>query len=134
MDKDIQSLLETYPEPARRYLLQIRDMILDIADEESLGSITESLKWGEPSFASKKGSPIRMDWKAKHPNAVSIFFNCKTTLVEISKEIYGSAFQFVGNREIVIPIDQPLPTQELRGCLTMALRYHELKHLPLLGA
>jgi hypothetical protein len=134
MTKEIQSLLDSYPEPARVYLIKIRDLIHDIAEEESLGLITESLKWGEPSFASKKGSPIRMDWKAKHPDVVSIFFNCKTTLVETFKEVYGHSLQFAGSREIIISLEKPMPIQELRGCLAMALRYHELKHLPLLGA
>lgn len=134
MNKEIQSLLDSYPEPARGYLLQIREMIFDIADDENLGPINESLKWGEPSFASKKGSPVRMDWKAKNPNVVSLFFHCQTTLVETFKEVHSHSLVFAGNREIIISLENPMPSQELRGCLTMALRYHELKHLPLLGA
>lgn len=134
MDANVKSLIESYPNPARDYLMQIRELIYDIAENESLGAITETLKWGEPSYASKKGSPIRMDWKAKNPESVSIFFNCKTTLVETFRELHANALQLNGNREIIISTAEPLPVDELRSCLVMALRYHDLKKLPLLGA
>jgi hypothetical protein len=82
MDDNVRTLIDSYPERAGRYLRDIRKLIFDIAAEESLGAITESLKWGEPSYSVKKGSPVRMDWKAKNPNSISIFFICTTTLIE----------------------------------------------------
>lgn len=139
MDSRIKSKFDSYPEAARLMLLDIRMAIFEVAAEESLGEITESLKWGEPSYQSKVGSAIRMDWKAKSPHTVSVYFNCKTTLVGTFKEVYRDTFVYAGNREIVFQVSdnsslKELPMLELKACISIALRYHQVKHLPLLGA
>lgn len=137
MDRKIKNKFEGYPEAARSQLLAIRTAIFEVAAEESLGEIVESLKWGEPSYLSKAGSAVRMDWKAKSPATVSIYFNCQSLLIETFKEIYGDTFEFVGKREIVFQLSRleahGLPIAELKACLSMAMRYHDIKHLPLLG-
>lgn len=139
MDSGIKSKFDSYPEAARLQLLKIRMAIFEVAVEETLGEVTESLKWGEPSYQSKAGSAIRMGWKAKSPRTVSVYFNCKTTLVDTFKEIYRDTFVYAGNREIVFQVPdnsslKEVPMLELKACLSMALRYHQVKHLPLLGA
>lgn len=134
INSTIKEKLESYPADACERFHEIRELIYKVASEERLGEITETLKWGEPSYSSKKGSPIRMDWKSKLPNQVSLYFNCKTTLVETFREVYRDTFLFVDNREIVLPMVASIPTQELKECISMALRYHTIKKLPLLGA
>jgi hypothetical protein len=134
MQTDVQSKFDSYPEQARELLLQIRTAIFDTAKEDDVGELTETLKWGEPSYRAKKGSTIRIDWKPKNPDKVSLFFTCNTSLVETFREVYGDSLQTVGNREIAIPIFGAIPMPELKACLSMALRYHSIKHLPLLGA
>ncbi|BFM48976.1 DUF1801 domain-containing protein [Marinomonas sp. THO17] len=134
MENAIKIKFDSYPPKARQKLNEIRAMIFQVAEEEGLGEIVESLKWGEPSYASKSGSPIRMDWKSKYPNQVSLFVNCHTQLIATYKEVYGANFHFVGNRELVLPLEQAIPSAELKACILMALKYHKLKKLPLLGA
>ncbi len=139
MDNIIKEKFETYPVAAKDQLLKVRDAIFEVAAEESLGKVTESLKWNEPSYQSKHGSAIRMDWKDKFPSTISIYFNCQTTLIDTFREVYRDTFTFVGNREIVFDISEDLPLEELpilelKACISMALRYHQIKHLPLLGA
>lgn len=133
-DSKIKDKLETYPESARSQLLNIRDVIFAVAEEESLGEVVESLKWGEPSYLVKTGSAIRMDWKAKSPTTVSIYFNCQSRLIDTFREVYRDTFTYAGNREMILPIADELPLLELKACLSMAMRYHKIKHLPLLGA
>jgi hypothetical protein len=134
MDSSIQGKFEGYPETAKFKLLAIRAAIYDIAAEESLGDITENLKWNEPSYQSKMGSAIRLDWKQRSPTTISVYFNCKTVLIDTFQEIYRDTFTFVGNRELVFQTSDELPMLELKACLSMALRYQHIKHLPLLGA
>lgn len=134
MNPDIKEKLDLYPNKARERLIEIRELIFKIVNEEQLGEVTENLKWSEPSYSVIKGSPIRIDWKQKKPHQVSLYFNCKTTLVETFKELYADSFQFKGNREMMVQLSSPTPTDELKDCISMALRYHKIKHLPLLGA
>jgi len=112
----------------------VRDLILSVAKQDGIPDITETLKWGEPSYISKVGSTIRIDWKAKYPDQYCIYFNCKTSLIETFKEIYGDTFTYEGNRAIVFKINEVLPHKELAHCISMSLRYKKIKHLVLLGA
>ncbi|KZN14866.1 DUF1801 domain-containing protein [Marinomonas sp. TW1] len=134
MQSDIKNKFDAYPAAARQRLYDIRSLIFEMAEELELGTITEALKWGEASYCSNIGSPIRMDWKAKQPNQVSLFVHCQTQLMETYKELYADRLTFVGKREIQLPLSDPMPLVELRGCIAMALQYHQLKHRPLLGA
>lgn len=134
MDITVKQKFETYPENITVLLGNIRNLIFSVAKQEGIVDITETLKWGEPSYVSKLGSTIRFDWKAKYPEQYCIYFNCKTSLVETFKEVYGDIFTYEGNRAIVFQINEPLPLKELAHCLSMSLRYKNIKHLSLLGA
>jgi hypothetical protein len=134
MDLSVKQKFTTYPENVAVLLNVIRVLILDTAKEYGISDITETLKWGEPSYVSKVGSTIRIDWKSKYPDQYCIYFNCKTTLIETFKEIYGDTFTYEGNRAIVFQTKQVVPYKELAHCISMSLRYKKIKHLNLLGA
>ena len=111
----------------------IRRLVFAIAQEHGLGTVEETLKWGEASYLVKGGSTIRIDWKPKDPDVIKVYFHCQTRLIETFKEIYRDEFGYEGNRAIVIPVGAA-QSGPLSHCLQMALQYHRLKHLPLLGA
>ena len=134
MDLNVKQKFETYPDHISILLGKIRDLILIVAKQDGISDLTETVKWGEPSYVSKIGSTIRFDWKAKHPDQYCVYFNCKTSLVETFKEVYGDIFTYEGNRAIVFKIDQAIPLKELAHCLSLSLRYKKIKHLNLLGA
>lgn len=134
MDLNVKQKFETYPENIYILLSSLRELILNVADQDGIFELTESLKWGEPSYTSKIGSTIRFDWKAKYPDQYCIYFNCKTSLIETFKEVYGDTFSYEGNRAITFKTNQNLPFKELAHCISMSLRYKNIKHLVLLGA
>ncbi len=101
-NSDVINKYDSYPSDIRVRLLELRELIYEVAnDEESIGAIEETLKWNEPSYISKNGSTLRIDWKRSKPNQYSMYFNCKTRLVETFRELLSDRFQFEGNREIV---------------------------------
>jgi len=132
MNKLVKNRFDEYPEHVRLRLEELRALILKLSS--NLGEVEESLKWGEPSYSVKTGSPIRIDWKLKSPNNYYVFFNCQTKLIDTFRELHNDALKFQGNRAIVLHIDEPLPESVLSHCLELALRYQQRKHLPLLGA
>ncbi|MEQ8954134.1 MAG: DUF1801 domain-containing protein [Gammaproteobacteria bacterium] len=134
MDTLVKELLDSYPEQARLALTRLRELIMQTGKEYEVGPVEESLKWGEPSYSAKGGSTVRIDWKAKFPGECLVYFHCQTRLVETFKELYGDTFKYDGKRAIVIDLSQEISTQELKHCISLALKYHKLKHLPLLGA
>ena len=130
----VEEVIGAYPEAAQRKLMYLRQLILEAAEEvEGLNTIEETLKWGEPSYLARKGSTIRIDWKAKAPEQYAIYFKCTSKLVPTFKEIYGELFKYEGNRAIVFDLGDEVPKTELKHCIQLALTYHKVKHLPLLG-
>lgn len=56
------------------------------------------------------------------------------TALKTFREVHGGTFQYGGKRSIVFPVRCVVPEKELKQCVSMSLRYHSFKHLPLLGA
>ncbi len=139
MDKinnpEVAEVFRLYPQRMRQKLLILRQLVLDTASEtEGVGVVEETLKWGEPSYVSKVGSTVRMDWKDNYPHQYVMYFDCKTKLVDTFKEVYRDKFKFEGNRAIVFNEDDEIPIEELKHCIELSLTYHSRKHLPMLGA
>jgi len=115
--------------------MYLRQLVFDAASEtDGVGEVEETLKWGEPSYLVKGGSTIRMDWKNKNPDQYAVYFNCKTSLIETFRELYGDKFNFEGNRAIIFSDHDPIPDEVLKHCFSLSLTYHKIKNLPLLGA
>lgn len=134
MHQLVKERFDEYPENARVRLYELRDLVFQIASELALGDVDETLKWGEPSYRVKTGSPLRMDWKPKSPDNYYLFFNCQTKLVDTFRELYAEELVLQGNRAIVLSLSVPLPATTIKCCLTLALTYQQRKNLPLLGA
>jgi hypothetical protein len=124
---------EDYPEEIKPKLIYLRKLILETANESDIIELEETLKWGEPSYLAKKGSTIRIDWKAKAPNQYTMYFKCTSKLVETFRVVYGDLFTYKKNRAIVFHLDEKVSISALKECIRLALTYHSVKHLPLLG-
>lgn len=131
---DVAAVFARYPEDMREKLMALRQLVLEMAQEnEDAGPLEETLKWGEPSYITKHGSAVRMDWKPDCPDEYAMYFHCQTKLVDTFREIYRNTFRFEGSRAIVFNKDDVIPVEELKHCVSLAMRYHKIKHLPMLG-
>lgn len=131
----VKDVFKNYPKSAQNKLLHLRELVLSTASGiDGLEELEETLKWGEPSYLTKHGSTVRMDWKEKNPDQIAIYFKCTSKLVPTFKTIYKDKFKFEGTRAIVFNLDEKIPEAELKHCISLALTYHKKKHLPLLGA
>ena len=134
-DPRVATVFEKYPKSVLTQMNHLRDLILETASEiEGLDSLEETLKWGEPSYLTKHGSTLRMDWKGKNPGQYALYFKCTSKLVPTFKTIFKDTFEYENNRAIVFRCTEKVPKKELKQCIRMALRYHKVKQLPLLGA
>lgn len=131
----VEAVFNSYPESVKKQMLHLRELVINTASKiEVLDKLEETLKWGEPSYVTKHGSTLRMDWKAKTPEQYAIYFQCTSRLVSTFKTIYKNELNFEGNRAIIFKLNDDIPETELSHCITLALTYHKIKHLPLLGA
>jgi hypothetical protein len=134
MQTAIKSHIEKYPTRARETF----HLLYHLVKSSSLGNLNqglveESLKWGEPSFRTKYGSPIRIDWKEKSPDVICIYFNCNTILVDTFRLIFADELTFEGKRAIVLNLNDELPMDVLEACIKTALEYKKRRRLPNLG-
>ncbi|WP_107039156.1 DUF1801 domain-containing protein [Brumimicrobium mesophilum] len=123
-----------YPDFVRDKMQMLRGLVIETAKESNgVDILTETLKWGEPSFVTKNGSTLRMDWKAKSPNFYAMYFQCNSRLIDTFKLVFDKQFQFEGNRAIVFQLNQKIPELELKQCIKAALNYHLMKDQATLG-
>lgn len=133
-DYRVDKLINTYPKHVQGKLFNLRNLILETANEvDQLHELEETLKWGEPSYTSKIGSTLRFDWKDKTPNQYALYFSCSSKLVSTFKSVFGNLFNYEKNRAIIFNFNDVLPQTELKHCIKMALQYKKVKHLPYLG-
>ena len=135
-DPRVKEVFKKHPKPYGKKLKHLRKLILETASEiESIHELEETLKWGEPSYlVVKKGRTIRLNRRKNIPNQYAIYFKCTSKLVTTFKEIYGDTFSYEKTRAIVFNLDEEIPEKELKHCISLALTYHLVKNLPLLGA
>ena len=124
----------SYPPLVREKLEQLRQLILDAAEEsDAIPRLEEALRWGEPSYLAPKGSTLRIDWKEAKPQQYAMYFKCTSKLVPSFRAVFGDELNYEGNRAIIFQMDQVIPQVTLKQCILAALHYHKLKHLPELG-
>jgi hypothetical protein len=121
----IKKKFEQFPFKIRNRLLDLRKIIFEIAEQTpEIKDLEETLKWGEPSYKAinKVGSTVRLGFDKK-TNCYAVYFNCKTTLVQTFKDLYGNLFKYGGQRSILFNLEEN-PPNEIRDCIRMALTYH----------
>ena len=133
MPANVAERFARFPDSVRPELLDLRARIFKTAARlERVGPLTETLKWGEPSYltqASKSGSTIRIGLSKLNPQHYGLYFNCKTTLVDTFRSLFPEHFIYEGNRGLLLP-SKLLPCGEtvegdaLNICIGKALLYH----------
>ena len=133
-DAQVKSAFEAFPLSVRADLLKLRELVLQAAYEHpDIGAIEETLKWGEPSYLVEGGSAIRLGVPKHATDAFAVYFNCNTTLVATFREVHADTFRYEGNRAIVFDKSEHIDETAIKHCFGLALRYHHLKRLPMLG-
>ena len=131
---EVELVFINYPDSIRNKMFALRELVVETAKEiEEVTKMEETLKWGEPSYLTKIGSTLRIDWKSKKPDQYAMYFKCTSRLVETFKLIFKDTFTYEGNRAIVFRIDDKIPKDDLKHCIKATLTYHKVKHLPTLG-
>jgi hypothetical protein len=132
-DPNVAAVFASVRAPVRKRLLELRRLILDTAaDTEGVGEIEETLRWGEPSYLTKRpksGTTIRINQVRDTTDQYALYVNCQTSLVDTYRQMYGDLFAFEGNRAIILDINDAVPRDALAHCIALALRYHVDKTL-----
>ncbi|QDV22204.1 DUF1801 domain-containing protein [Aureliella helgolandensis] len=121
----VKQVFDRYPANIRKRLLRLRALIFEMAHAKGVGPLTETLKWGQPSYLTeqtKAGSTIRID-ATSQPGQVAIYFICHTNLVARFRREFPDTLSYDGNRAILIDRLDEIDEPALAQCLAMALTY-----------
>ncbi len=130
----VEAVFANYPDFVRDKMQFLRKLVIETAEEtEGVTDLEETLKWGEPSFVTKNGSTLRMDWKEKAPDQYVMYFQCTSRLVDTFRLVFDHKFKYEGKRAIVFQLNQKVPELELKECIKASLRYHNVKDQITLG-
>lgn len=133
-DPRVNEVFANYPDFVRDKMQFLRELVIETAEEtEGVTKLEETLKWGEPSFVTKNGSTLRMDWKEKSPDQYAMYFQCTSRLVDTFRLVFDRKFEYEGKRAIVFQLNQKIPERELKKCIKASLTYHNVKKLLTLG-
>ena len=120
----IQAAFDAHPAPVRARLLDLRARILDIGAALPIGPIEESLKWGQPSYATpqtKAATPIRLG--ATKDGTPAIFTHCQSGVIGQVRAISPPGVTFDGTRALHLPLDSPPPDDIIDALIRTALTY-----------
>jgi hypothetical protein len=128
IDANVQAVFDRHRPELREKLVTLRAVILDVAREENVGQIEETLKWGQPAYltASGAGTTIRIDRDDSHGGALAIYVNCKSSLVGEWRDRFPDMV-FGGDRSLHLGLDADLGDARLKMCIADALTYHRRK-------
>ena len=118
MPATVRAAFDAYPADVRAHLLTLRRAIFETADALGL-PVEESLKWGQPSYAAPKGSPIRLG--APKGGGYALYAHCATRLIE-EHRLVAPDLDYEGNR--AVRLSGPPPLDALRPLIASALTYH----------
>lgn len=123
-DDAVKQIFDSYPMGIKQQLLQVRQLTFDTHRELFPNEdIVENLKWQQPTYTARTGTPIRIaPFDELHG---AIFVHCQTTLIEQFREMFTDTLTFSKNRAILLDSTQTLAVNELKLCIQMALTYHQ---------
>ncbi len=124
LPEDITQVITHWPDTAQKTFHHLRQIIFDTAaSNPQVAPLSEALKWGEPSFLTKTGTTLRIDWKARSPDEIGLFVICRTDLLDQIRAMYPNAFRFEGTRALYLRLDAPIPEQAVAYLATRTQTY-----------
>ncbi len=82
-DKRVAALFRSYPPAVRAKLLALRELVIDVAARTpGVGPLTETLKWGQPSYLTEEtgaGTTVRLG-RLKTSEGCALYFHCQSGL------------------------------------------------------
>jgi len=127
-DPKVAAVFKAYAPDVRARLMALRETMFDVAAATpGVGLLTETLKWGQPSYLTQEtgsGTTIRIDRVKGEKGGFAMYFHCRSGLVGQFRELYPDTFAYDGKRAIKFGPDERLSLRELRHCIGLALTHH----------
>jgi hypothetical protein len=122
----VKAVFDRYAEGVGMKLLELRSLVFSVANDESITTLEETLKLGQPAYICKTGTTIRIDRDDTRGCDIALYVNCKTTLVGEWRERFPE-LKFGGTRSLHLRLEDDLEDPRLKMCIADALGYCKRK-------
>ena len=130
-DEAVAAVFGDYPGEIGTRLASLRELLFDVASGiPEIGGLTETLKWGEPSYLPVRprvGTTVRIASAGASGRRYGLYVHCRTTLIPSLRDRHADLFVYDGNRGVMFDVDDRVPTAELRELVAAAFTYHRDK-------
>lgn len=127
-DPKVAAVFRAYAPATRERLMALRETLFEVAAAtEGVGALTETLKWGQPSYLTEdtgSGTTVRIDRLKGDGGGYAVYFHCQSGLVGQFRDLYPETFTYDGARAIHFGPGERVPARELRHCIALALTHH----------
>ena len=118
----VPAALEMFPAAERDALLKLRELIFKVASEmPEVGQVEESLKWEQPSYVTKVGTPIRLG--VAKDGGFAVFTHCQSRVIPEFKSLFPDDFRYDGTRGVLFGPSDTVDYSKLRMLIRNALGY-----------
>ncbi|MFS4581523.1 DUF1801 domain-containing protein [Phaeobacter sp. C3_T13_0] len=126
---EISTVFEQTPPETRDGLLRLRDLIFEVADNDpSVGPVTETLKWGQPSYVAARtglGTPLRLGQSKQARFALMV--HCQSRVIVNFSDRYPAWDKFDGTRAVLFDKVEDVEPLRHGWLIHHALTYHSSK-------
>lgn len=122
---EVAAAFAALPREHQDGLRQLRELILDVANEVGAAPVHEALRWGQPSYLSTQprlSTPVRLG-SSRDRKHFALLFHCQSTVLSEFQAMFPDDFRYEGNRAILFRPGEELQPEKLRLCIGHALNY-----------
>jgi len=123
--EEVAAAFGTLPADHRTGLLELRALILEVAEEVGAAPVQEALRWGQPSYRSvrpRESTTVRLG-SSKDREHFGLYFHCQSTVLRDFQGLFPNDFRYDGYRAILFRPGEDLQTEKLRLSISHALQY-----------
>ncbi len=125
LDTEVAEAFDALPAEHRAGLLELRELILEVAEDVGAAPVHEVLRWGQPSYLAaqpRESTTIRLGSSGDGEH-FALFFHCQSSVLPEFRAMFPNEFRYDGNRAILFGPGEDLQKDRLRLCIGHALRY-----------
>lgn len=127
MPETTRAYIEGYAPEIRGALLRLRALVIETIHRDSLiGPVTETLKWGQPSFVPVRkcsGTTLRLATKNEQSQTVGLFYHCQTKLGEQLRLMLPPETEYDGSRGVLFHHSASFSAEQVSIIVSKVLTY-----------
>jgi len=121
--KAVENVFDAAAKPVRDGMHRLRDLIFEEAQSIDADlTVSETLKWGQPSFTVQGGTPLRI--APRKNGGFALYAICQTSLIGDYAETFPGLDKIEGTRAVLFDKPNEIDSARIGLLIRHALTYH----------